>query len=72
MKSEGIFSASWILNNYVTSFVIEEYRLKEAASEEMVSQSLEALPFDISNIDLDREYQFGLEVLIEGFKSKVK
>ncbi|MED1876954.1 hypothetical protein [Brevibacillus borstelensis] len=52
--------------------MIEEYRLKEAASEEMVSQSLEALPFDISNIDLDREYQFGLEVLIEGFKSKVK
>lgn len=72
MKKEDIFSASWILNNYVTSFVIEEYRLQEVPNEKMISQSLEALHFDISSIDMDREYQFGLEVLIEGIKSKVK
>ncbi|KKO55216.1 hypothetical protein [Paenibacillus sp. DMB20] len=67
---EDIFSASWILNNYVTSFVIEEYRIKEAADEDLID-SFEALPFDISSFDRDREYQFGLEVLVEGFKSKV-
>ncbi|GIP36101.1 TetR/AcrR family transcriptional regulator C-terminal domain-containing protein [Paenibacillus sp. J2TS4] len=72
MKSEDIFSASWILNNYVTSFVIEEYRLNDVTDEKEVSQSLEALPFNISSMDMDREYQFGLEVLIEGFKSKLK
>jgi len=72
MKKEDIFSASWILNNYVTSFVIEEYRFKEFNNEKNTSPPIEGLPFDILNMDMDKEFQFGLEVLMAGFKSKVK
>ncbi|WP_025845470.1 TetR/AcrR family transcriptional regulator C-terminal domain-containing protein [Brevibacillus agri] len=70
MKQEDIFSVSWILNNYVTSFVIEEYRMKEFADEKVNAALAEGLPFDVSKIDMEKEFRFGLEVLMEGFKSK--
>ncbi len=71
MKKEDISSASWILNNYVTSFVIEEYRFNEVKNEQVTSAIIEDLPFDVFEMDMDKEFKFGLDVLIEGFKSKV-
>ncbi len=61
-----------ILNNYITSFVIEEYRYREFLNKMVTPSPIKGLPFDISNMDMNKEFQFGLEVLLEGFKSKIK
>ncbi|MFV8827496.1 TetR/AcrR family transcriptional regulator [Alkalihalobacterium sp. APHAB7] len=73
LESEDIFSASWMLNNYITSFVLEEYRFNDIPMDDPDSLTfLEHLPFDPSAMKMENEFQFGLEVLLEGFKSKIK
>lgn len=59
-RNEDIFSAGWMFNNYVCGFVIDEYRL--------VTMDKESA--DIP--DLEREFTFGMKVLMEGFASLLK
>lgn len=70
---EDIFSIIWMLNNYVTYFVIEEYRLvhNKNGKIDLAPSMGNIFPFELSNHNMDKEFQFGLEVLIEGFKSKL-
>ncbi|MCH5585413.1 TetR/AcrR family transcriptional regulator C-terminal domain-containing protein [Shimazuella sp. AN120528] len=72
---EDIFSVSWMLNNYVSAFVIEEYRfidVKRLKTDSPISNKKEnGLPFELSIPNMDKEFQFGLEVLIAGIKSKL-
>lgn len=70
LENEDLFSASWMFNNYVTSFVIEEYRIK-SVEEDGPPGGIE-LPFAVRIPDMDREFRFGMEVLINGLKSKVR
>ncbi|TMW71452.1 TetR/AcrR family transcriptional regulator C-terminal domain-containing protein [Alteribacter natronophilus] len=72
LKEEDIFSSAWMFDNYITSFVIEEYRyekMKESPPEPGTVEEMD-LPFDFSIPDTEKEFRFGLEVLIAGFKSK--
>lgn len=57
---EDGFSAGWMLNNYIISFLLDEYRIigMEKSAEHPVP-------------DPEREFAFGLEVLIAGFRSKL-
>ena len=57
---EDGFSAGWMLNNYMTSFLLDEYRIA----------SMEQKP-GYPMPDPEREFVFGIEVLIAGFKSKL-
>jgi len=72
MNKEDIFSSSWILNNYITSFVIEEYRIRALMDMERNVPIMDELPFDLEHMNMDREFQFGMEILIEGYKKKIK
>lgn len=73
LRSEDIFSASWMLNNYITSFVLEEYRFNNIPKDNPDTLTImEKLPFDLSKMQMKNEFQFGLEVLLDGFKSKIK
>ncbi|WP_018924602.1 TetR/AcrR family transcriptional regulator C-terminal domain-containing protein [Salsuginibacillus kocurii] len=74
MEKEDVFSASWMLDNYITSFVIEEYRYAQLSDEEVEPHPSDEvdLPFDFSLPNMDNEFQFGLEVLMAGFKSKIR
>jgi len=89
-RGQDIFSASWLLNNYVVSFVLDEYRIyqmnidlqsesKKEQNHEPKSQQIEKSPqapdkheIQFSITDLNKEFQFGLEVILEGFKGKLK
>src|SRR5699024_7029545 len=49
MNKEDIFSSSWILNNYITSFVIEEYRIRALMDMERNVPIMDELPFDLEH-----------------------
>lgn len=73
MDNNELFSASWMLNNFINSSVIEEYRMLENKSSKLHQKVSDELPFDnIEQLDLEREFRFGLEVLLLGFKEKIK
>lgn len=73
MDNNELFSASWMLNNFINSSVIEEYRILENKSSKLHQKVSDELPFDnIEQLDLEREFRFGLEVLLLGFKEKIK
>ncbi|MFC0214393.1 TetR/AcrR family transcriptional regulator C-terminal domain-containing protein [Paenibacillus chartarius] len=58
-KKEDVFSAGWMLNNYICSFILDEYRLADMES-------------DVGVPDLEREFYFGIDVLIKGFRYKLQ
>lgn len=73
MDNNELFSASWMLNNFINSSVIEEFRILENKSSKLHQKVSDELPFDnIEQLDLEREFRFGLEVLLLGFKEKIK
>jgi hypothetical protein len=73
MDNNELFSASWMLNNFINSSVIEEYRILENKSSKLHQKVSYELPFDnIEQLDLEREFRYGLEVLLLGFKEKIK
>lgn len=58
-RKEDVFSAGWMLNNYICSFILDEYRLTIMES-------------DLDVPDLEREFYFGIDVLIRGFRNKLE
>ncbi|WP_223830199.1 TetR/AcrR family transcriptional regulator C-terminal domain-containing protein [Paenibacillus arenilitoris] len=69
-RDKDVFSASWMFNNYVIAFVLEEYRFRQLAGDDREPLSVKEaeLPFDIAIPDMDTEFRFGLNALIEGFR----
>lgn len=72
LKNEDLFSSSWMLNNFITSFVLEEYRFNEIPKDAPETlEIIDNLPFGQSMPNMKREFQFGLDILLSGFKSKI-
>lgn len=71
MKPDDVFSSAWLFNNYVVSFVLEEYRFMEIGREaEAGTAQMDIPPVDLPMPDLNKEFRFGLEVIVAGLKEK--
>lgn len=73
-KGEEIFSALWLINTFVSSFVIDEHRLNNIRKNE---KRRENDPNQDDHIklkipDMDKEFNFGLEVILEGLRKKLR
>ncbi|TLS49318.1 TetR family transcriptional regulator [Paenibacillus antri] len=53
-----LFSAGWMLNNYICSFLLDEYRVT-------LMDRNESTPVP----DMEHEFYFGVQVLIKGFRN---
>ncbi|MED4161445.1 TetR/AcrR family transcriptional regulator C-terminal domain-containing protein [Halalkalibacterium halodurans] len=70
LPEEKVFSAAWMLNNYVISFVTEEYRLEEVNDKPKESIDDLNLPFNLAKFNTQKEFDFGLEVILNGLKQE--
>ena len=72
VKTENLVTVSNLFNNYVLSFVADEYRFKEITGEgiKKFAETLspqDRLLFAIPQ-DFDRQFEYGLKLLFEGLE----
>ncbi len=66
------FSALWFFNTYIISFILEEYRFAEISKKAPNSSAASSSPpLNLTIPDMDKEFQFGMEVMVTGLKGKV-
>ncbi|MFD1413769.1 TetR/AcrR family transcriptional regulator C-terminal domain-containing protein [Oceanobacillus jeddahense] len=71
MSHQDAFSALWFFNTYLISFILEEYRFAEIKkNNQQVSTSEGSPPLHLTIPNMAEEFQFGMEVMIAGFKAK--
>lgn len=72
MSHEDAFSALWFFNNYLISFILEEYRFAEIAKKTSTNPvGVTEPPIHLTIPDMDKEFQFGMELMLAGFKEKI-
>ncbi|WP_152658202.1 TetR family transcriptional regulator [Oceanobacillus sp. CFH 90083] len=71
MSHQDAFSALWFFNTYLISFILEEYRFAEIKKKnQQASISEGSPPLHLTIPNMAEEFQFGMEVMIAGFKAK--
>lgn len=71
-REEEIFSSLWLFNTFVSSFSIDEYRLKNLPNNKNINIGTDEEQIQLNIPDMDKEFEFGLEVILEGLKEKLR
>lgn len=72
MSNEDTFSSLWFFNTYTISFILDEYRFIEISKKGSSMPDTGQPPaLNLSIPDMDKEFHFGMEIMITGLKAKI-